>query len=803
MRLQMPQMKLARRAAQLVLVAVVALAGGMSQAAGTDPIRLLGVSGQGNTLLIESTEPAAYVVKRPDPLTLLVELRNVSVANAANLVVRRDPIAAVSLEQATGSDGRALARVRVSLDRPSEYAVRSARNMIRLQLTAPLRSAVSPAPPRAVAAATIPLPAPAPTPQAPIAGTPDATILDRVLASAAAGATTVTLSGNGRLTPADVSESGDRPRQLVLDFPNVASKARAQTSIAGSLVKQVRVGVDSREPLVTRVVMDVAEGATYHVERSGTDGRDLAVIFEPPQAARTVMVAAARPGDAPVEPEPDIPLHEAIANAASITPKETPADPIAAMVKPTPVKASPAPAAAAPRRQPAPPPRQQPPAEPPPTGPSQAQLITGATEKKYMGNPITLDFSGADLRSVLRYFNEISGLNIIIDPSVPSTPIDIVLRDVPWDQAFETLLRTHKLGYVAEGTIVRIAPIAVLAEEEGDRRKLSEAKALAGDLRVQTFSLSYAKAAEMIQLLTKSALSQRGQIQFDARTNTVIMTDLPDRLQTALALITSLDRPEPQVEIEARVITTNREFARAIGVQWGLNGRMTPALGNTTNLAFPNSAALGGRLGVQGPSNTGTVVDLPAQSGALGAVNTAIGIALGSVNGAFNLDVALSALERSGKGRILSTPRVTTQNNIEAEITQGIQIPVVTPGTTTTPATTTFKDASLTLRVTPQITSANTVIMAVSIENSTPGSPVGELGNVSINTQRAVTRVQVSDGMTTVMGGIFVSTENSATDRTPVLSRIPLLGWLFRRDSTSDDSRELLIFITPRILREL
>jgi type IV pilus assembly protein PilQ len=800
MRLQMPQMKLARRAAQLVLVAVVSLAGGMSLAAGTGPIRLLGVSGQGNTLLIESTEPAAYVVKRPDPLTLLVELRNVSVANAANLVVRRDPIAAVSLEQATASDGQALARVRVSLARPSEYAVRSARNMIRLQLTAPLRSAVSPASPRAAAAATIPLPAPATTPQAPIAETPDATILDRVLASAAAGATTVTLSGNGRLTPADVSESVDRPRRLVLDFPNVASKARAQTSIAGSLVKQVRVGVDSREPLVTRVVMDVAEGATYHVERSGTNGRDLAVIFEPPQEARTVMVAAARLGDTPVEPEPDIPLHEAIANAASITPKEsTPADPIAA-VKTTPVKASPAPAAAAPRRQPAPPPRQQAPPEPPPTGPSQAQLITGTTEKKYMGNPITLDFSGADLRSVLRYFNEISGLNIIIDPSVPSTPIDIVLRDVPWDQAFETLLRTHKLGYVAEGTIVRIAPIAVLAEEEGDRRKLSEAKALAGDLRVQTFSLSYAKAAEMIQLLTKSALSQRGQIQFDARTNTVIMTDLPDRLQTALALITSLDRPEPQVEIEARVITTSREFAHAIGVQWGLNGRMVPELGNTTNLAFPNTGVLTGRVP---NSPTGTVVGLPAQSGAIGAVNTAIGLALGSVNGAFNLDIALSALERSGKGRILSTPRVTTQNNIEAEITQGVQIPVTTPGTSTTPATTTFKDASLTLRVTPQITSANTVIMSVSIENSTPGLPVGTLGNVSINTQRASTRVQVSDGMTTVMGGIFVSTENTATDRTPVLHRIPLLGWLFKRDSTSDDSRELLIFITPRILRDL
>jgi type IV pilus secretin PilQ/predicted competence protein len=803
MRLQMPHMKLARRSAQLGIVTAVALAGGMAVAAGTGPIRLLGVSGEGNSVLIESAEPAAYVVKRPDPMTLVVELRNVSVANAANLVERRDAIAAVSIEQGSAPDGKALALVRVSLARPSEYAVRSSRNLIRLDLTAPQRSAVSPG-----VSSLAPAPAaPARATQLPAAQTPDATILESVLASAAAGATTVTLGGNGRLTPADVSESHDRPRRLVLDFPNVASKARAQTTVLGPLVTRVRVAVNSREPLVTRVVMEVADGATYHVERAGTDGRDLAVVFEPAQSATTVMLPAAAPRAARAEQEPDIPLAQAIANAASITPRETtPADPIAALRTaplrtaspvPSPVPApvaaaapAPVPAAAAPLRQaPAPPP-------PPPA----AQLISGPSERKYQGNPITLDFSGADLRSVLRYFNEISGLNIIIDPSVPSTPIDIVLRDVPWDQAFETLLRTHKLGYVAEGTIVRIAPIAVLADEEGERRKLSEAKALAGDLRVQTFSLSYAKAADMIQLLTKSALSQRGQIQFDARTNTVIMTDLPDRLTTAQALITNLDRPEPQVEIEARVITTSREFAHAIGVQWGLNGRMVPQLGNTTNLPFPNSGVV---TGVVPNAPLGTVVGLPAQSGAIGAVNTAIGLALGSVNGSFNLDIALSALERSGKGRILSTPRVTTQNNVEAEITQGVQIPVTTPGTSTSPPTTTFKDASLTLRVTPQITSANTVIMSVSIENSTQGLPVGTLGNVSINTQRANTRVQVSDGMTTVMGGIFVSTENSATDRTPLLHRIPLLGWLFRRDSISDDSRELLIFITPRILREL
>jgi len=431
------------------------------------------------------------------------------------------------------------------------------------------------------------------------------------------------------------------------------------------------------------------------------------------------------------------------------------------------------------------------------------QIITGTGEKQYKGTPITLDFSGADLRSVLRYFNEISGLNIIIDPSVPATPIDVVLRDVPWDQAFETLLKTHKLGYVAEGTIVRIAPLSVLAEEEGDRRKLAEAKALAGDLRVQTFSLSYAKAGDVSPLLVKSALSQRGQIQVDARTNTIIVTDLPDRLQTVSALLGALDRPEPQVEVEARVVQTTREFAKAIGVQWGLNGRVTPAIGNTTGLAFPNNGTLNGRTGaVNSPADnratandsTGTAVNLPVPG-----ASSAIGLAVGAVNGAFNIDVALSARERSGKGRILSTPRLTTQNNVAAEVTQGLQIPIQTVANNT--VTVSFKDAALTLQVTPQITSANTVIMQITLENATPDFSRQVNGIPPIDTQRARTQVQVDDGATTIIGGIFVTREQVSTERTPGLYRLPLLGWLFKRDTTSDESRELLIFITPRIIR--
>jgi type IV pilus assembly protein PilQ len=357
---------------------------------------------------------------------------------------------------------------------------------------------------------------------------------------------------------------------------------------------------------------------------------------------------------------------------------------------------------------------------------------------------------------------------------------------------------------VAEGTIIRIAPLSVLAEEEAERRKLNEARALAGDLHVQTFTLSYARAADMQPLLTRSALSPRGQIQVDTRTNTLIITDLADRLQIAANLLTSLDRAEPQVEVEARIVQTSRDFARAIGIQWGLNGRMTPEIGNTTGLAFPNRGTLGGRLGTQGPEGTdvratgsettGTAVNLP-----IGAASSAIGLALGSVNGAFNLDVALTALEESGKGRILSTPRLTTQNNVMAFVQQGVEIPIQTVANNTVSVT--FKQAVLKLQVTPQITAAGTVIMQISVTNMTADFSREVNGIPPIDTQEANTQVQVEDGATTVIGGIFVSREQASSDRTPLLSRIPMLGWLFRRESMSDESRELLIFITPRILK--
>ena len=617
-----------------------------------------------------------------------------------------------------------------------------------------------------------------------------ATSIELVKATHEGSRTTVILRGDGQLTPSSVEETPEPPRRLVLDFSGVAARAAPQTVVQSPLVKRVRVAVNSRQPLVTRVVMDLADGSTYHIERGEDPEHDLAIVFEPPHAPATVMIAPAEAGVA--EPEPAITLEQAVANASRIVPANLPVP--AAQASPQP---SMAPAAA-----------QQPPAPTAPPAPVPSPALNQAGQKRYIGSPVSLDLDGADLRETIRTLVEHGGLNVVFDPSVQGT-VNILLRDIPWDQALETILHTHRLGYVAEGTIIRVAPLNVLAEEEAERRKLAEARALAGELVVRTFALSYAKAQDLQPLLTRSVLSQRGQIQVDTRTNTLIIMDLADRLETAQNLITSLDRAEPQVEVEARIVQTTRDFAKAIGIQWGLNGRMTPEIGNTTNLAFPNRGSLGGRLGAQGPTgtdpragateSTGTVVGLPATSLGSAAVNTALGLALGSVNGAFNLDVALTALERSGKGRVLSTPRLTTQNNIQARVQQGIQIPLQTVANNT--VTVTFKEAVLMLQVTPQITAAGTVIMQVSVTNMAADFSRQVNGIPPIDTQEAHTQVQVEDGATTVIGGIFVSREQSSTDKTPLLHRIPLLGWLFKRDAYQDESRELLIFITPRILK--
>ena len=749
-------------------------------------VRLVDVSstsaGGGATVLIHLSDPVAYSASRPDPFTVVVEMRDVAAAGHRRLSGSA-PLSAVDVTHSVARDGERVTHVTIGLTAPVPHRVKSDRNLIRVELDAMPGATTTPKDglpaSRDVPGLAAPM-LPAATPVTAAHHTA-ATRLTSVRVVENGSGVGLFLSGNGRLEARSIVQIAEAPLRLVLDFPGVAASVAPVTPVSVGPVRRVRVATHSRDPLVTRVVVDLAGPVVHRIANGGTDGRELELVLEPSRPAANGQSAAAL-----VAPEPTPATAAPVATGPVILalPEAPPAAPIAA------AEQSPT--------QPAPPP----PAPVTPQVPPQTGVGQPAPEKVYVGHPVNFDFQNANLRDVLRTFAEISGLNIVIDPAVQGS-VDVALKEVPWDQALDIILRANKLGYTVDGTVVRIAPLSVLREEQEERSKLAAAQALSGELRVMTRTLSYARAGETATLIRRSILSQRGTIEVDERTNTLIITDLQDRLDTATNLLGTLDRPEPQVEIEARIVQTTREFARAIGVTWGVAGRVAPELGNTTGLAFPNRGSVTGRVsGSNVPpdarasvfESTSTAVDL----GVTGAT-TGVGIFMGAVNGALNLDMALSALERTGKGRVLSSPRVSTQNNRPAEVTQGIQIPIQTIANNT--ITVTFKDAALILKVTPQITAAGTVIMAISLENASPDFSRQVNGIPPIDTQRAVTQVQVTDGATTVIGGIFVSRENQVTDRTPVLHRIPLLGWLFRRDELRDESRELLIFITPRILK--
>jgi type IV pilus secretin PilQ/predicted competence protein len=589
------------------------------------------------------------------------------------------------------------------------------------------------------------------------------------------------------------------PLTLVLDFRNVGADGLANSIMPNARSPIASVAVEPAESMgarVSRVRIALAQPVAHHVR---SERNTVVVDFDRMSDRQPLYVM---PAVSRNTPDAMLALQAASVSSAALRAQGLASTTPPLVVAPTAAATQPAPSvqavsaarlAALPPAAPAV--AQQralgavPTQQPPPAAPAQT-TPQGNEQRRYTGHPVSMQFEGLDLRAVLRLFAEISGLNVVIDPTVQGS-VDVALTEVPWDQALDLILRANKLGYVIDGTIVRIAPLTVLADEESQRRRLSDEQALAGELRVLTKSLSYAKAQDLVALLTKSALSPRGTVQVDPRTNTLIITDLRERIQPSLDLIVALDKPQPQVEIEARIVQTNRVYARALGIQWGATGAATQALGNTTNLAFPNSVVVNGAAPGAPP---GTAVNLPAL-----AATSGIGLALGSVNGAFNLDVALSALENTGKVRLLSTPRVSTQNNVVAEIKQGVKIGYQIGGTANVPPTTTFIDAVLSLRVTPQISNAGTVIMQIAVVNDQPGIPVG--GIPQINTQAATTTVQVTDGETTVIGGIYASAENLTTDTTPGLSKIPVLKWLFRRESVDDKKTELIIFITPRIIK--
>jgi type IV pilus assembly protein PilQ len=420
-------------------------------------------------------------------------------------------------------------------------------------------------------------------------------------------------------------------------------------------------------------------------------------------------------------------------------------------------------------------------------------------ETKYTGEIITLKFKDADLRDVILYLGEFAKLNVVFDPEVRGI-VTCNLVDIPWDQALDIILRNNKLGKTLEGNVLRIAPVSVLTREDEEQRKLRESKELAGPTIVRTITLSYSKARDVMSLL-QSKKSSRGEITIDERTNTLIISDVRENLDLLEKLISVLDTPTPQVSIEARIVEATSTFIRNLGIQWGARGIVDPFYGNQTSLKFPNKILADGAVipqgevtkGMGGPLG-GYAINLPAP-----AFTTAFGFSFANIMDTFRLDMALTALETTGEGRIISSPKVSTQNNQQAEIIQGRQIPVQTVANFT--VTTRYINAALELRATPQITAEGTIIMAIELRNDAADFANLVNGIPPITTQSARTTVMIPDGGTTVIGGIYRTEDSITRDRVPFLWSLPLIGNLFKSYARTKQNRELLIFITPRIMK--
>ncbi|MGB8299327.1 MAG: type IV pilus secretin PilQ [Polyangia bacterium] len=435
--------------------------------------------------------------------------------------------------------------------------------------------------------------------------------------------------------------------------------------------------------------------------------------------------------------------------------------------------------------------------------------LTG--KKRYTGRRIDLDFKGADIHNILRLLADVGQINIVTSDEVKGE-VTIKMRDVPWDQALDVVLRAKGLGSVREGNLVRVAPLSVLEKEL--EQEIARQKQIAEVLPTETrlIGVSYAHASSL-QDKAKDLLSPRGKISVDDRTNNLIVSDVARNLQLIEDLIRNLDTQTSQVVIEARIVEANTDYARQIGIQWGGNSFMDTAHGNPTGLVFPYNVGIGGgaddgssplsglvpaaRTGVAGGANPNFVVNMPAPAGL--ATGSAIGLTMGSVAGAFNLNLRLSAMESTGTVRILSSPRITTMDNIDAVIEQGVSIPVSV--VSAMGAMTQFVDAKLHLGVKPHVTNEGTVMLTVTVTKNEPDFVnTGARGDPTILKKEAKTTMLVRDGDTAVIGGIYTRNSGLSFSKVPFFSDIPVLGWFFRNRKENDNRTEFLVFLTPRIV---
>ncbi len=576
---------------------------------------------------------------------------------------------------------------------------------------------------------------------------------------------TVVVTGDGRLYPqADMVDEA----RLVVDLPAVGS-ALDSSLVRGHhpLLKQIRVGHHADK---VRLVLDTLQHPAYMLDQSG---REVRITLKPSASAG----AASWPGLSPVAAIEE-PLQPAVVKPARRATKVLGPGSQRFRVQTVQMASDDQGAGHAKDERP-------------------DDLVAGQT--RYSGRRISLDFQQADITNILRLIAEVSGFNIVVGEGVKAK-VTMKLVSVPWDQALDMLLKMNGLGMIRQGTIVWVDTLTNIAKQQDEEAKAKDSKTKAEPLVDRVFYVKNLSAQELMTAL-RPYVSPRGVMQVSQGSNALIVRETESRIAILRQLVEGLDLEVPQVQIEARIVQADTVYARGLGVQWGVqNGDFGPNtfsfVGNATGSFAP----------VAGTGNTTIprdfIVNLPAQVGGLPAV-PAIGFQFGKLAPGFGLDMRLSAGELLGLTKVIAAPKITTLDKREAKISQGESIPFQT--TSLQGTQTTFVDANLELNVTPQITSRDPkeigkrILMRVRATRNAVGARSNPAGP-SIDRREATTQVIVRDGETMVIGGVFVDTQNNNVQGVPYLSRIPVLGWLFKNKSESVSKQELLIFLTPSIV---
>jgi type IV pilus assembly protein PilQ len=420
----------------------------------------------------------------------------------------------------------------------------------------------------------------------------------------------------------------------------------------------------------------------------------------------------------------------------------------------------------------------------------------------YNGEKLSLNFQNIEVRSLLQVIADFTNFNVVTSDSV-SGAVTLRLKDVPWDQALDIILQAKGLGMRKSGNVLWIAPKDEIAAREKQELEAKVSIESLETLRTQGFQMNYAKAAEVAAQITATGsgtgagagariLSARGSVISEARTNQLFVTDIPSRLEQVQSLIAKLDIPIRQVLIEARIVEANDSFGRSLGVRLG-GSTLGDIGGGNTRVGF------GPTYGATSPTlQSGSFLNLPS-SGAGGFSPATLAVSLFSPSSSRFLNLEISALEADGRGKIVSSPRVVTADQVKALIEQGTEFPYQT-ATSSGATAVEFRKANLKLEVTPQITPEGSIILDVDVNKDSRGETTS--AGIAINTKHVKTQVLVENGGTVVIGGIFELTESETVSKVPLLGDIPYVGNLFKNKNNVSNKSELLIFITPRVIAD-